>query len=64
MKNAPNLATKGPFFNFPIKCENVIFFRLQRLGLKQQGCEAESLNLSRITLNVWFLKGLRGIIGD
>ena len=27
---------KGPFWNLPKKSENVIFFRLQRLGLAQK----------------------------
>ena len=31
-----NFGQKGPFLNFPKKCENVIFFRLQRLGLVQK----------------------------
>ena len=31
-----NFGQKGQFLNFPKKCENVIFFRLQRLGLVQQ----------------------------
>ena len=32
--------------------------------INKQAHDAGSLDLSRITLNVWFLKGLRGISGD
>ena len=32
----PKFGQKGPFLNFPKKYENVIFFRLQRLGLVQK----------------------------
>ena len=34
-KKWPKFGQKGPFLKFPIKCENVIFFPLQRLDLKQ-----------------------------
>ena len=34
-RNGHKFSQKGPFLNFPKKCENVIF-RLQRLGLVQK----------------------------
>ena len=38
---------------------------LRKINSKnEQARDAGSLALSRITLNVWFLKGLRGISGD
>ena len=39
-----NFGQKGPFFNFPKKYENIICFRLQRLGLVQQARDAGSLD--------------------
>ena len=31
---------------------------------REKARDAGSLNLSRLTLNFWFLKGIRGIRGD
>ena len=56
-----NFGQKWPFSNFPQNSEPIIFFRLKRPGLKQQARDAGSLDLSRPTLNFWFLKRIKGI---